>query len=113
MTASKPADSKPTEPKSADAPVQSPSSTTGSAGSTKSVECVELASNFRVPIGLAAIAIPILLWNLWVGSVLELFAVFLAVQAATLRLIFTPTALDVYRGEKLIRHFLPERPRKK
>jgi hypothetical protein len=34
-----------------------------------------------------------------------LFGVFLGIQALTLRLRFTETALDIYRGEKQIRQF--------
>jgi hypothetical protein len=43
--------------------------------------------------------------SLWVGVGIALFGAFLAIQAATLRLGFTETALDIYRGEQQIRHF--------
>jgi len=41
----------------------------------------------------------------WLSLAVAVFGVFLLVQAVTLRLRFTETALDVYRGETLIRHF--------
>jgi hypothetical protein len=51
------------------------------------------------------IAIPLLLVNIWVGCVVELFGLFLMFQTVTLRLQFTPTDLDVFRGDQLIRRF--------
>jgi hypothetical protein len=50
-------------------------------------------------------AIPLLLVQPLVGSVFTLFGLFLMFQALTLRLQFTATDLDIYRGEKLIRRF--------
>lgn len=50
-------------------------------------------------------AIPVLLVQPWVGGAIALFGLFLMFQAATLRLQFTETALDIYRGETLIRRF--------
>ena len=69
------------------------------------VGTVELEPNFVLPTGLAAIAVLLLGWKLWAGLIVAVFALFLMVQAATLRLIFTPTALDIYRGETQIRAF--------
>ncbi len=51
------------------------------------------------------LAIPLMFVQLWVAAVLGLFGVFLLVQALTLTLRFTENSLDIYRGEKLIRHF--------
>jgi hypothetical protein len=50
-------------------------------------------------------AIPMLVVQPWVGGAIALFGLFLMFQAVTLRLLFTPTDLDIYRGEKLIRRF--------
>jgi hypothetical protein len=66
---------------------------------------VELDPSFVLPTGLAALAIPLLGISLWAGAGLALFAAFLMFQAATLRLLFTDSALDIYRGETLIRRF--------
>jgi Protein of unknown function (DUF3119) len=64
-----------------------------------------LAPSYRLPIGLAIAALSVCLLNLWLGLPLLLFAIFLTIQAATLRLHFTEIALDIYRGKTLIRNF--------
>jgi hypothetical protein len=66
---------------------------------------VQLAPSYAIPITLIAAAIPLFFLNAWVGGVLALFALFLLIQTATLRLCFTETALDIYRGESLLRRF--------
>ncbi len=68
-------------------------------------ESIELNPSYRLPVGLAIAALPTLFLQVWFGAVLLLFAGFLLWQAATLRLFFTGTALEIYRGAKLIRHF--------
>jgi predicted ABC-type exoprotein transport system permease subunit len=72
---------------------------------TELTSTVELAPSYTLPIALVAIAIPLLLVQIWVASAIALFGVFLLFQTATLRLQFTETALDIYRGETLIRRF--------
>lgn len=64
-----------------------------------------LSPSFAIPIVLIACAVPIAILQVWVGGVIGLFGLFLMVQAATLRLIFTVSDLDIYRGETLIRRF--------
>lgn len=66
---------------------------------------VQLAPSYTVPIVLVIAAIPLLLLSVWVGGAIALFGLFLLFQAATLRLQFSETALDIYRGETLIRNF--------
>ena len=66
---------------------------------------VELAPSYVLPLVLVLAAIPILLFSIWVGGAIALFGLFLMFQAVTLRLHFTDTALDIYRGETLIRRF--------
>ncbi len=70
-----------------------------------SQDTVILSPSFRLPLGLGAIAVGIGLWNAWVALPLMIFALFLAIQAAWLRIHFTTTAFDVYRGKRLIRSF--------
>jgi hypothetical protein len=65
----------------------------------------ELAPSYRIPLALMALAVPLAVVNLWLGGVVGLFGVFLLIQAITLRLRFTESALDIYRGEKQIRQF--------
>lgn len=66
---------------------------------------VQLAPSYTLPIALVIAAIPLLLVSVWLGGAIALFGLFLMFQAATLRLQFTATALDIYRGEALIRRF--------
>lgn len=66
---------------------------------------IELPPNFVLPTGLAALSLPLLGVNLWLGLALAVFSTFLTIQAATLRLIFTDRDLDIYRGNQLIRRF--------
>ena len=66
---------------------------------------IQLAPSYTLPLVLVLAAIPILLFSVWLGGALALFGLFLMFQAVTLRLQFTQTALDIYRGETLIRRF--------
>lgn len=66
---------------------------------------VELAPSYALPVVLVIAAIPVLFFSVWIGGAIALFGLFLMFQAVTLRLQFTETALDIYRGETLIRHF--------
>jgi hypothetical protein len=66
---------------------------------------VELKPAYYIPVVLVIAAIPLLLVQPWLGGVIALFGLFLMFQAVTLRLQFTATDLDIYRGEKLIRRF--------
>ena len=66
---------------------------------------VELAPSYTLPIVLVIAAIPVLFLSIWVGGAIALFGLFLMFQAVTLRLQFTATALDICRGETLIRRF--------
>jgi Protein of unknown function (DUF3119) len=66
---------------------------------------VQLAPSYALPIALVVIAIPLTLVQLWVAAAIALFGLFLLFQAVTLRLLFTETALEVYRGETEIRNF--------
>lgn len=68
-------------------------------------ETVELAPSYAIPIGLVLLALPLFFVQPWVSGAVALFAVFLLFQTATIRLRFTETALDVYRGETCLRHF--------
>ena len=68
-------------------------------------EPIELSPSYTIPVVLIIAALPILLVQRWVGGVIALFGLFLLVQAATIRLKFTSTDLDIYRSEKLIRRF--------
>lgn len=67
---------------------------------------IELAPNYTLPLVLVIAAIPLLLVQPWVAGVIAVLGLFLIFQTATIRLRFTETALDIYRGEQtLIRRF--------
>lgn len=66
---------------------------------------VELKPSYNIPIVLVIAAIPLILVQPILGGAIALFGLFLMFQAVTLRLHFTATDLDIYRGEKLIRRF--------
>ncbi len=68
-------------------------------------ETVQLSPSYAIPITLVLAALPLFLLNAWVSSAIALFGLFLLIQTATLRLCFTETALDIYRGESLLRQF--------
>jgi Protein of unknown function (DUF3119) len=70
-----------------------------------SASTVELKPSYNIPVVLVIAAIPVLVVQPWVGFAIALFGLFLMFQALTLRLQFTTTDLDIYRGEKLIRRF--------
>ena len=66
---------------------------------------VELNPSYRLPIVLAIATLPLLFLQVWLGAIVFLFSGFLLLQAATLRLVLSETALEIYRSQKLIRHF--------
>jgi Protein of unknown function (DUF3119) len=75
------------------------------ASSPLSQDTIELAPNYRIPAALFLLGLPLLRLNVWLGLAIALFGLFLLIQAVMLRLKFTPTDLDIYRGDKLIRRF--------
>lgn len=78
---------------------------TATVPSPQSSQTVELAPSYGLPIGFVLVALPLFFVQAWLSLAIALFGVFLLVQAMMIRLRFTPTDLDVYRGETLIRRF--------
>jgi hypothetical protein len=78
---------------------------TSAASSVTSTQTVELSPSYKLPLVLTFAAVPMLLIQVWVSLTIALFGFFLLFQAATIRLQFTETALDIYRSETLIRRF--------
>ncbi len=66
---------------------------------------ITLDASYRLPASIFLISLPLSFLSPWATVVLALFAAFLTVQTATLHLVFTATALEVYRGEVRIRQF--------
>jgi hypothetical protein len=65
----------------------------------------EIPPSYRLSLGLLLLSLPIGFANLWVGGAIGLFSLFLTVQTALLKLRFSPTSLELYRGETLLRSF--------
>jgi hypothetical protein len=78
---------------------------TTTADSTAPTNTIELAPSYALPLALVLAAVPLLFVQKWAGLPLLLFGLFLMYQAATLRLQFTATDLDIYRSSNLIRRF--------
>jgi hypothetical protein len=68
-------------------------------------ENITLSPNYNLPVAIILLALPLVLVNLWLSIVVAAFGLFLIVQATTIRLCFTTTALEVYRSDKMIRKF--------
>ncbi|MEG4959546.1 MULTISPECIES: DUF3119 family protein [unclassified Microcoleus] len=75
------------------------------ASSTAPTSTIELAPSYALPLVLVLAAVPLLFVQKWASLSVSLFGLFLMYQAATLRLQFTPTDLDIYRSSNLIRRF--------
>ncbi len=73
--------------------------------STLPAQTIELKPSYTIPLVLVIAAIPVLLVQAWLSIAIALFGLFLLLQAVTIRLQFTETALDIYRSGKLIRCF--------
>ncbi len=78
---------------------------TTAASSPSSNQTIELTPSYTIPIVLGLSAVPLLFVQIWVSLAIALFSLFLLIQTVMLRLRFTETDLDIYRGETLIRRF--------
>lgn len=78
---------------------------TSATSSPLSTQTIELSPSYTLPLVLIVAAVPLLLIKIWVSLVIAVFGLFLLFQAATIRLQFTETALDIYRSETMIRRF--------
>jgi len=78
---------------------------TSAASSATSTQTVEISPSYTLPLMLTVAALPVSLLQIWVSLAIALFGLFLMFQAATIRLQFTETALDIYRSETMIRRF--------
>ena len=70
-----------------------------------SVENIELAPNYKIPVFLIAIAIALCFISPPIGGVVGLLGLFLTVQTVLIRLQFTDSALLVLRSGKVLRSF--------
>lgn len=72
---------------------------------TQDSQTIELAPSYKIPIYLIILAIPSAIIQIWLGGAIALLGLFLLFQTRTIRLQFTPTALDVCRSGQIIRQF--------
>ncbi|MEB3293024.1 MAG: DUF3119 family protein [Synechococcales bacterium] len=68
-------------------------------------ETIELEPSYKIPLVLVGAGIGLTFLQVWLGLAIALFGMFLLFQTVSLRLQFTATDLDIYRGETLIRRF--------
>ncbi|BAQ62370.1 glycerol dehydrogenase and related enzymes [Geminocystis sp. NIES-3708] len=68
-------------------------------------DSITLKPNYNIPIIIIISGIALTLWSSILALVIIIFGIFLLIQANLIRLTFTSTALDVYRGKKNIRTF--------
>ena len=68
-------------------------------------DTVVLPPMYWLPLGLVCLALPLYWFNPWVGGPILVLGLFLGFQTATVRLHFTVTALELYRGQTQIRCF--------
>ena len=68
-------------------------------------QTIELAPSYKIPIFLIITAIPLAIIQIWLGLVIAILGLFLLFQTVTIRLKFTPTALEVCRSGQMIRQF--------
>lgn len=66
---------------------------------------ITLDPSYRLSLGIILLSLPLVFFSPWVTAGVALFGFFLVIQTATLRLVFAPESLEVYRGEQRIRNF--------
>jgi Protein of unknown function (DUF3119) len=66
---------------------------------------IELKPSYNIPLVLVFAAIPLLFLQPVIAGFCAILGLFLMLQAVTIRLQFTATDLDIYRGEKRLRRF--------
>jgi hypothetical protein len=71
-----------------------------------SMSVTELRPKYAIPAVLAVGGIALWFLKFWaIAGILIVLSLFLTIQTATLRLVFTPTALTIYRNNTIIRSF--------
>jgi hypothetical protein len=68
-------------------------------------QATELNPNYAIPAVLVLSAIPLIWVQSIAAGVVAIFGLFLVYQAATIRLVFTATDLEVYRSQEKFRTF--------
>jgi hypothetical protein len=68
-------------------------------------QATELNPNYAIPSVIILASIPLILVQPIAAGIVSIFGLFLAYQAATIRLVFTATDLEVYRSQEKFRTF--------
>jgi Protein of unknown function (DUF3119) len=68
-------------------------------------QTTELNPNYAIPVVLVLAGVPLIWVQPIAAGVVALFGLFLVYQAATIRLVFTATDLEVYRSQQIFRTF--------
>lgn len=68
-------------------------------------QATELNPNYAIPVVLLLLGIPLIWVQPIAAGIVSLFGLFLVYQAATIRLVFTTTDLEVYRSQEKFRTF--------
>lgn len=66
---------------------------------------VSLTPSYKLSVAIVLLSLPLLFVQLWAGVVVALLGLFLMYQTTQIKLIFTPSTLEVRRGEKLLKTF--------
>ena len=70
-----------------------------------STDTVTLSPSYKLPVGIVLLSLPLFFVKLWAGAVLAILGLFLLYQTNSIRLLFTPTALEVRRNDSLLKTF--------
>ena len=68
-------------------------------------QATELNPNYAIPVVLVLAGVPLIWVQPIAAGVVAIFGLFLVYQAATIRLVFTATDLEVYRSQEKFRTF--------
>lgn len=68
-------------------------------------QTTELNPNYAIPVVLVLAGVPLIWVQPIAAGVVSIFGLFLVYQAATIRLVFTATDLEVYRSQQMFRTF--------
>jgi hypothetical protein len=68
-------------------------------------QTTELNPNYAIPVVLVLAGVPLIWVQPIAAGVVAIFGLFLVYQAATIRLVFTATDLEVYRSQQMFRTF--------
>lgn len=66
---------------------------------------ITLDPSYRLGLSILLLSLPLILLSVWATVAVAAFGLFLTIQTATLRLVFTAETLEIYRGEHQIRNF--------